>query len=196
MNEEAEIIANLYIVRICAARMTRRAKGIFSGGDLYQEGCIGLIEAVRSYRDDKGMRRQSYYFMKVKHRIVDGLRSFDHLSRRERAEAKVTGEYSVRVLSLDSFTKKDMESVEQLTEAPKPVAPDELEGVVRDHLQFLVGKGLISFKHATAFLRHTLGDEKMKPIADSLGVTESRVCQLVKETSKMLRGAARREGYK
>jgi RNA polymerase sigma factor for flagellar operon FliA len=52
--------------------------------DLYSEGCVGLMQAVESYRDDRGTRFTSFAFPRIRGSVLDYLRRCDLGGRRAR----------------------------------------------------------------------------------------------------------------
>ena len=79
MNEEAVIRENARLVRKCIRPYFLR------GGDqddLYQEGMIGLLSALRSFDAERNDNFQAYAALCIKRRIVDAIRRDDAQMRR------------------------------------------------------------------------------------------------------------------
>lgn len=77
-----------YIARSVAAQM----RGIFSNyaqlEDIVNQGIITLIDCVEKFDLDKGIKFESYAFMRVRGAIIDFVRKQDWLPRRVRITAK------------------------------------------------------------------------------------------------------------
>ncbi len=83
-NIEERIIAHLGFARAVAARTIGRQGRQADREDLLAWGAVGLVQAARRYRDDRGASFAGYAARRIRGCVLDALRAADPLSRTER----------------------------------------------------------------------------------------------------------------
>lgn len=78
----APIEEHLHLARATAQRSPYRA--FIDLDDLYQDACIGLMEAHERFDESKGFLFSTYADRLMRGRIADGVRTMDHLTRAQR----------------------------------------------------------------------------------------------------------------
>ena len=81
---EDRIIAHLGFARAVAARTIGRQGRQTDREDLMAWGAVGLVQAARRYRDDRGATFAGYAARRIRGCVLDALRAADPLSRAER----------------------------------------------------------------------------------------------------------------
>lgn len=81
---EERIIAHLGFARAVAARTIGRQSRQADREDLVAWGAVGLVQAARRYRDDRGASFAGYAARRIRGCVLDALRAADPLSRTER----------------------------------------------------------------------------------------------------------------
>lgn len=85
-SEEADRCLNL--VKAIAGDIHRKLPRSAEFDDLYQNGVIGLIEALNKYNPERGVPFLSFARFRIRGAILDGLRRADILTRPQRREVK------------------------------------------------------------------------------------------------------------
>jgi len=81
---EERIIAHLGFARAVAARTIGRQGRQTDREDLVAWGAVGLVQAARRYREDRGASFAGYAARRIRGCVLDALRAADPLSRAER----------------------------------------------------------------------------------------------------------------
>lgn len=84
--QQEMVCDNLSIVNWAAHRYYKKFNGMINFDDLYQEGALGLMDAVTKYSPDKNAGFKTYASIRVKGAIMDFIRSNDSLSRSVRKD--------------------------------------------------------------------------------------------------------------
>ncbi|MCP4215812.1 MAG: FliA/WhiG family RNA polymerase sigma factor [bacterium] len=85
---EKQVLDNLRIVKIIAARIYGRIPSGIDMDDLVHTGILGLIDAVRKYDPGKGTKFSTYASLRIRGAILDELRNLDWASRSLRQKIK------------------------------------------------------------------------------------------------------------
>jgi RNA polymerase sigma factor for flagellar operon FliA len=213
-----ELIARgLPVVRRLAFRLARRLPPNVDVGDLIGAGTEGLLKAIESYDVSNAARFETYAEARVRGAILDELRAQDALTRHGRRQfGEVTR--AIRKLEVelgrapeDTEVAKtlgiDLDAYHKLTEhlsrAPAlanlgAIEPDDVAGDANTTRDFesrelktqLVG----AIKRLPERMQTVLGlyyqeECTLAEIGQILGVTESRVCQILGEATVRLRAS-------
>jgi len=152
--------------------------------ELVAWGFVGLAEAARRYRPRRGTKFATYANHLIHGRIIDGLRRMDWLPRALRLEIKAGTQAKVRQVPLDCPVKDDL-TVRELLEAAGPAASECAEH--RELASIAMRK--VFGKHREIIRQYFFEHKTMAEIGDSLGLTESRICQVANEAMGMIREA-------
>lgn len=211
------ITRGLPVVRRLAFRLARRLPPNVDVGDLIGAGTEGLLKAIESYDVTNTARFETYAEARVRGAILDELRSQDALTRHgrrqfgevTRAIRKLESELGrapeelevAKTLGIDLDTYHKL--TENLSRAPAlanlgAIDPDEVAGDANTTRDFesrelktqLVG----AVKRLPERMQTVLGlyyqeDCTLAEIGQILGVTESRVCQILGEATVRLRAS-------
>jgi RNA polymerase sigma factor for flagellar operon FliA len=79
----------MHLVRMVAGRFLRRLPPNVQRDDLLAAGTIGLTDALRKHRGERGPQFEGYARVRIRGAILDELRREDWLSRRARARVRV-----------------------------------------------------------------------------------------------------------
>ena len=182
----AEFAANppTDIVKHAANRLLRRLPSMVRYDDLYSAGLTALVEASHRFDIRRGVEFRTYAKHRVYGAMLDELRRLDTVSR-DRRRAIREGTDAPDALPAPRLV--DISAAAGVVD-PNPSAEDEL-----DHR-----RAVQRMREAEATLPPRLRlvlklriDEgwTLREIADHLGVTEARACQLVGEVVRRLRDA-------
>jgi RNA polymerase sigma factor for flagellar operon FliA len=181
---EADFAANppTDIVRHAATRLLRRLPSMVRYDDLYSAGLTALVEASHRFDARRGVEFRTYAKHRVYGAMLDELRRLDTVSR-DRRRAIREGTDAPDALPAPRLV--DLNAAAGVMD-PTPSAEDDLDR----------RRALSRMREAEATLPPRLRlvlklrvDEgwTLREIADHLGVTEARACQLVGEVVRRLR---------
>jgi len=143
---------------------------------LKQGALIGLWNAARRYKKDSGVEFKSFAYMHVIGGMLDDVRAEEGIRRGKRKLPTVRLEYQC---------EESGEEFGAALQAPeKPCMVEEL-----DEIKLLLA--LVPLKYRGAVYLHRLQGWRMVDIAKAMGVTDSRISQMV---TQGLRAARRRLG--
>lgn len=156
--------------------------------DLVGDGMVGLVQASRRYDWRAGVAFRSYAARRIMGEMFDGIRRLGPLPRSDwRRVADADDDFEApTVLSLSQQNQAGEELVERvpsqaLSTDDEAVAHELVEGIMQ-----------LPAREAALLARHVLLGEDEADIAASLGVSPSRVSQIVVRARTRLR---RRLGY-
>lgn len=172
---DARIIAHLNFARAVAARsLDPRCRGA-DREDLIAWGVLGLVQAARRYRDDRGASFSAYAARRVRGQVLDALRERDPLTRtarrafREAREEKPDLAPPVLEVSLDRCIQAGIEPslAEVITSAPNTRWPE-----VARQLTTLppVERTVLALSYGRCMT--------LKEIGRKVGLSESGVCRV------------------
>jgi RNA polymerase sigma factor for flagellar operon FliA len=216
-SREEMIKRGLPIVRRLAFRLARRLPPNVDVGDLIGAGTEGLLKATESYDPSHAARFETYAEARVRGAILDELRGQDALTRHGRRQfgeltrairkleawlGRVPEEQEIaNELGIDLPTYHKL--TEHLSRAPAlanlgaldpdDVAGDESPG--RDlEVRELKAQLVVAVKHLpertqTVLALYYQEECTLAEIGQILGVTESRVCQILGDATARLRAA-------
>jgi len=219
---QALIEAGLPLVRRLAFRMARRLPPNVDVGDLIGAGTEGLIKAADAFDPSRHARFEPYAEQRIRGAILDELRGLDPMTRHGRRRlAEVTKAVRSLEATLGRAPEEDeiakalglpiaqyRKLTEELARAPALAAlgevdPDGIESEAGDPSRALdeaqllerVARAIRGLPERTQTVLALYYQESctQAEIAEVLGVTESRVCQILGEATARLRAQLSRE---
>lgn len=156
------------------------AKRALDRDELVDAAVMALIKARRRF-DPKRAKWATFAAFRAFGAMKDALRELDHVPRLERARAKRDGRQIRELLSIDrspyDLVPKDIPDPDALDPLIASQGPD-LWRRIREELR----------PQQAAILEHYFRDDlTLKAIADRIGMSESRCCQIVAAALKRLR---------
>lgn len=114
--QDRMVLGNLGLVRYCIRNLGLSVPEELKGDDIFQYGCIGLVEAVRDYRKERGAF-STFAVYKIRSAIIKGIRhsgckwgevSLDSLREEGREdEAQGSGERKTESLQIEHLIEKE-----------------------------------------------------------------------------------------
>ena len=221
--DEEYLREGVALVRRLAFRMVRRLPSNVEVDDLIGAGMEGLLKAIHSFDESRGTRFDAYAKTRVRGAILDELRANDVMTRHGRARlsevsnaiARLQQSYGrdpsdeevAEALSMSLGTYQRL--TEELGQGPLlaglgAVAPDEVAGEQRDpsleyedsEARALLADAIVGLprRNQEVLALYYQEDCTQAEVAAILGVSESRVCQLLGETNARLRTKLGRRG--
>jgi RNA polymerase sigma factor for flagellar operon FliA len=209
--EQDILLRYLPLVKRVVSHLRSQVSSTFDRDDMEQVGTMGLLEALRRYGGKVDAQFESYAFQRIRGAILDELRRLDWRPRLLRQQVH---QFNHQARELQSKlgrvpTEKEIadalemssEEVRQLSYASQAEALQSLEAWLENggagpacesddiDLTMTVSKVLSTLPKREQLLlslyyQHELN---MKEIALVLGLTESRVCQLHKQSVLQLK---------
>jgi RNA polymerase sigma factor for flagellar operon FliA len=215
-SREELIKRGLLVVRRLAFRLARRLPPNVDVGDLIGAGTEGLLKSVDGYDPSTGVRFEGYITQRVRGAIIDELRVHDALTRHGRrqfgevtkvikkleSQLKRQPEDEEIAKALDMDLESYHKLAENLSRGPAlqnvgSVDPDDTVGGEADSLGTMETRDLKrqlvkAIDKLPERTRQVLGlyyqeECTLLEIGQILGVTESRVCQILGDATVRLR---------
>jgi RNA polymerase sigma factor for flagellar operon FliA len=189
----------LKTVRMVAAKMARRVPRHVDIEDLVGAGALGLADAFSRRNGMPGSEFEAFASYRVRGAMLDELRRLDAMPRRTRARAKELGldlsdyqdmqaaiESSRGPIQLTPLSGEDGDMIQEIAD-PKADGADEI--LSRSELGELIVEGINTLpeRMRRVIVGLYVEGETLKQIGASLGVTESRACQIHTEALAILR---------
>lgn len=180
--ERAALIEGLVPLARKAARVGRRKWPMVEWDDLLSDAYLGIICAVDKWDPERSKSLPGWAYGQAIHAIQDGMRDRDLLSRDHRDAVKAGTVEAPRMLTLDGGEDLPIDCYVGVDEAGFTAVEDA------DEFQWLRARvdELPNQRYRYVLTRHLNGDSGVD-IAATLGVSESRVCQLRKRAEHALR---------
>ena len=164
-------VAGMTLVRQIAASVARRLPSHVDRDELVSLGALGWVEARARFDAGRGVPFAGFAAMRIRGAILDGLRAADTLSRGERKRAKAdSAPTAPRIVSDESEINA---AVADEADASERLQRSELVEELRAALDRLPARDRYIVS------RHFFDDVPMRAIGIELGVTESRISQIV-----------------
>jgi len=212
-DEAALIERHAPLIDRLARRLCLRGALESAYDDLWSAGALGLLDAARRFDPAQGVRFETFVEHRIRGAMLDELRRLDHLPRRLRAELDRL-EASRRALEASLGRDPDdaelaaaaglpVEEVAELTCLQQPLVPIEEASLppapVPEHEEALdharraarLAEAIAALperQQLVVSLRYVEGLSN-KEVAQVLGVSEPRVCQIHGEAMKRLRAS-------
>jgi RNA polymerase sigma factor FliA len=203
------------IARRIALKMARRCPDWVAREDIVAAGMLGLTEAANRYDDSRKEPFLSFAEHRIRGAILDELRRGDMLPRRVRQAARKV-QHAIREIenqgeqasdarvalklgvSIDTYRSElaqlvrfEVESLDDKKTgelgASTGVAPDEAAARRQEIARVNAGLAKLEQRDVTILGLHYIEDLTYQEIARTLGVTPSRVCQLLWRAIERLR---------
>ena len=200
---EQRILAHHGLARQMALRMAGRVPACVDLDDLIGAGMLGLLDAVDRFEEQRGIPFEAYARMRIQGAILDALRAEDHLSRRDRRagrEADLAEDKLRRRLKREPDVD---ESHKARGGVPRTLAhgmafisiEDASDAVLADrahadafaalaksqsHCQLRLAVAELEKRDRVILSLYYEQELTYREIGGILGVTESRICQLLR----------------
>jgi RNA polymerase sigma factor FliA len=177
-------IAGMTLVRQIAASVARRLPSHIDRDELVSLGALGWVEARARFDASRGVPFAGYAALRIRGAILDGLRQSDTLSRGDRKKARVTNEPALP-RTVGGMSPLELEST---------VGHDEThldDALAGRQMSRELSRALPSLPEREQYVvrRFFFDEMPMRAIGEELGVSESRISQIVTAAVGKLRAA-------
>lgn len=211
----APVASYLPFVKRIVMRLARRLPSHVQVDDLVSAGVVGLLEAMDRYNPTRVTEFETYAEFRIKGAVLDELRKRDIMARdarlaakqlervivdltrelnREPEEEEIAARLDITVDELRSKLERltpvrvvSLEDVYAVDIGPHEESPFEHAARGELMLRLKQAMGALGERHRQVLHLYYREDLTLKEIGLVLGVTESRVCQLVSEATLRLR---------
>lgn len=180
--------ADLELVRRIAGSIARRLPSHVDRDELIALGNLGLVEARSRWDERRGVPFATFAAARIRGAILDGLRGIDPLSREERA--RVRKELDAQ----PSVTLVQMEAAQNAVSDTQDAS--EIVEDKQDAAELYRALGELPDRERQILVGHYFQDRRLRTIGEEIGVTESRVCQVVRRTVEGLRQHMQRRHHR
>jgi RNA polymerase sigma factor FliA len=175
--EPSQEESDLALVRQIASALVRRLPSHVELSELVALGNLGVVEARRRYEARRGVPFAAFAAMRIRGAMLDGLRAEDLVSRSERSRIR-TGDCSPSMV--------EIELEDESIGSPSEPA-DERLARLREIAELRRSLPSLPERERLVLQRHFFEELPLRVIGEQLGVTESRVCQIVSAAVSRLR---------
>jgi RNA polymerase sigma factor for flagellar operon FliA len=200
---EQRILAHAGLAKRIALRMAGRLPASVDLDDLIGAGLLGLLDAVDRFEEDRAIPFEAYARTRIQGAILDALRAEDHLSRRDRRRGREADRAEEKLRSKLKREPTD----DELRRARKGVAPtlphglafiafdeeaeggmadeeraDAFDAVAASETHALLRSAVVTLESRDQLILSLYYEQELtyREIGAVLGVTESRICQLLR----------------
>lgn len=186
-----------HLIHSVVRRMRRlEIFGVFDWEDMYQEGALGLMDATRLWHPAGGASFSTYALKRISGSLIDAARRLRPFTRADLRHAREAGTdsdiWDRRPLSLDSVLSDD-DKVQRHDLVPDPAAEQAFENVLRERgdQEEAVAALVIALppNQRICVTLYYWEDLSMRAIGEVLGVSESRVHQILTRARQRLQQA-------
>jgi RNA polymerase sigma factor FliA len=205
---DALIRAHTGLARNLALRLAGRVPASVDLDDLASAGVVGLIDAVDRFDPSRAIPFEAYARTRIQGAILDALRAEDHLSRRDRRRTREAdrAEDKLRMKLMRELTPDESERARRGTPRALPHAQAFVQ--VEDADDGSLGEEESAFERVAAMQDHARVRDRVAQlperartvlslyyeeeltygeIGEVLGVSESRICQILRGIQRDLR---------
>lgn len=213
---------NLNLVKRIAYHMSNRMPSYVQLNDLIQSGMIGLIEAAKNFKTDRGCSFETYAGIRIRGSILDDIRKSDWVPRsvyqnsrkisqaihtiekRENREAKpeeIAFELGVSAKEYHAMLKDssacDLFSLDEIsleTVSHENKSDDPLSQIQIKDLKSILSEQITKLpeREKLVLSLHALEELNFKEIGSILEISESRVCQIHSQALNRLKARINR----
>lgn len=156
------------VMPVAKAKASKHGSPRLSAEDLIQEGMLGFLDAVKSFRIDKGVPFKAYAETCINNRIISAVRAhFNHKN------AALTNAVSI---------EEETDTLLSRSDDPANIVSEKYGS---EHLKNLIDSGLSDFEKQVIALR--LQDKSYAQIAVSLDCSEKAVDNALQRIRKKIR---------
>jgi RNA polymerase sigma factor for flagellar operon FliA len=209
-SREERIVAHHGLARQMALRMAGRLPSCVELDDLIGAGMLGLVDAVDRFDARREIPFEAYARTRIQGAILDALRAEDHLSRRDRRKGREADRAEDKLRSrlkreptLDEVHKARRGVPRTLPHAMAFVSIDNADdallverspadafsalATVQSHGQLRAAVAELGERDRTILSLYYEQELTYREIGGMLGVTESRICQLLRSAHTRLK---------
>jgi RNA polymerase sigma factor for flagellar operon FliA len=172
VGREERILAHKGLARQMALRMAGRLPSCVDLDDLIGAATLGLLDAVDRFDDTRAIPFEAYARTRIQGAILDALRAEDHLSRRDRRKSREADLAEDKLRNRINRSPSDAFAVLAMSQS---------------HAQLRAAVAALPERNRLILSLYYEQELTYREIGGILGVTESRICQLLRAAHTRLK---------
>jgi RNA polymerase sigma factor for flagellar operon FliA len=178
--KQALVAKHMPLIRAAAFRLSSNLPACMDKEDLEQIGVIGLLDAAKRFKAEKGCGFKGYAYLRIRGEMIEEIRKAGFIKRSKKVQ---TGE----AVSLDEYIKGPDGNRLGWLKSTEPTALEQVEKKeVTRNLIYAVGE--LKKRDRDVIVLYYFYDMTMREIGEKTGVSLSRISQIRKDALRQLRG--------
>jgi RNA polymerase sigma factor for flagellar operon FliA len=186
-----EAVESLYPLCRALAHNATRAGPTTNYQDAFQTAIVGAMDAVEKFKPNQGASLRTYAVHRIRGHLIDSLRGLDHLARSQRDAVSATDranrEIDPGAPTVDPGAPLGGFELDHLNNFAVTTEPGYTRVENQSEAEWLVvAIDTLTDERMRWIMHERLGGATLAQLGDTLGLTESRISQIVTRAGEIL----------